>query len=101
MTLADPDSVAKVLITAITTPRPRTLYTAGRGAGMLPMIGRLPDPLADAIIAPPSRSRGSHADGLELICRWLPCRIVAGVDPAEPPHESQWWPGRGSMRLAR
>lgn len=51
MTLADPDSVAKVLVTAVTTPRPRTLYTAGRGAGMLPMIGRLPDPLADAVIA--------------------------------------------------
>lgn len=51
MALADPDSIAKVLVTAITTPRPRTLYTAGRGAGMLPMIGRLPDPLADAIIA--------------------------------------------------
>lgn len=51
MALADPDSIAKVLVTAITTPRPRTLYTAGRGAGMLPMIGRLPDPLADAVIA--------------------------------------------------
>ena len=51
MTLADPDSIAKVLVTAVTTARPRTLYTAGRGAGMLPMIGRLPDPLADAIIA--------------------------------------------------
>ncbi|MGY0389424.1 SDR family NAD(P)-dependent oxidoreductase [Nocardioides sp. WG-D5] len=51
MTLADPNSIAKVLVTAVTTARPRTLYTAGRGAGMLPMIGRLPDPLADAIIA--------------------------------------------------
>ncbi|MBG6098066.1 SDR family NAD(P)-dependent oxidoreductase [Nocardioides luteus] len=51
MTLADPDSIAKVLVTAVTTARPRTLYTAGRGAGMLPMVGRLPDPLADAIIA--------------------------------------------------
>ncbi|EGD43131.1 oxidoreductase, short chain dehydrogenase/reductase family [Nocardioidaceae bacterium Broad-1] len=51
MTLADPESIAEVLVTAVTTARPRTLYTAGRGAGMLPMIGRLPDPLADAIIA--------------------------------------------------
>ena len=51
MALADPDSIAKVLVTAITTPRPRTLYTAGRGAGILPLIGRLPDPLADAVIA--------------------------------------------------
>lgn len=49
--LADPDVVAGVLVRAITTARPRTLYTAGRGAGLLPLVGRLPDSLSDAVVA--------------------------------------------------
>jgi NAD(P)-dependent dehydrogenase (short-subunit alcohol dehydrogenase family) len=51
MALADPSSIARVLVRAITTPRPRTLYTAGRGAGLLPMVGRLPDTVSDALVS--------------------------------------------------
>ncbi|MFI2364620.1 SDR family NAD(P)-dependent oxidoreductase [Promicromonospora sp. NPDC019610] len=50
MTLADPGAVAKVLVRAITTPRPRTMYTAGRGAGLLPMLAHLPDRVSDALV---------------------------------------------------
>lgn len=51
MSLADPEAVAQVLVRAITDRRPRTRYSAGRGAGMLPMLGRLPDGLSDALVA--------------------------------------------------
>jgi NAD(P)-dependent dehydrogenase (short-subunit alcohol dehydrogenase family) len=50
MKLADPAAVATVLVRAITAPRPRTVYPAGPGARLLPMISRLPDPLSDAIV---------------------------------------------------
>jgi NAD(P)-dependent dehydrogenase (short-subunit alcohol dehydrogenase family) len=49
--LADPESVAKVLVTAITAPRPRTVYYAGSGAKLLPTLAKLPDRLGDRVIA--------------------------------------------------
>ncbi|MEV4687420.1 SDR family NAD(P)-dependent oxidoreductase [Microbacterium sp. LWH3-1.2] len=49
--LADPDDVAKVLVEAITARRPKTVYYAGRGANVLPMLSRLPDRLGDRVIA--------------------------------------------------
>ncbi|WP_280400922.1 SDR family NAD(P)-dependent oxidoreductase [Nocardia carnea] len=51
LSLADPETIASVLVRAITARRPRTRYTAGRGAALLPAVGRLPDPLADAVVA--------------------------------------------------
>lgn len=51
LSLADPETVAKVLFRAITDRRPRTRYPAGRGAELLPRIGRLPDRISDALVA--------------------------------------------------
>ncbi|WP_324013091.1 SDR family NAD(P)-dependent oxidoreductase [Microbacterium sp. JZ37] len=49
--LADPDSVAAVLVRAITARRPRTVYFAGRGARVLPMLSALPDRMGDRLVA--------------------------------------------------
>ncbi|MBF6174829.1 SDR family NAD(P)-dependent oxidoreductase [Nocardia blacklockiae] len=51
MPLEKPQAIASVLVKAITAKRPRTRYTAGRGAGLLSAVGRLPDPISDAVVA--------------------------------------------------
>ncbi|WP_147437638.1 hypothetical protein [Streptomyces radicis] len=51
MSLADPDDIAKVLVKAVHARRPKALWTAGRGAGLLPTIGRLPTGLSDRVVA--------------------------------------------------
>lgn len=63
MSLADPVAVASVLVRAITARRPRTVYPAGPGARLLPIIGRLPDSLSDAVVARAIGIAGIEAPG--------------------------------------
>ena len=45
-----PEVVAKAVAHALLAKRPRTRYTVGRGAGMMPLVRLLPDRLRDTLV---------------------------------------------------
>ena len=45
------DAAAKVIAQAVTARKPRTRYTVGREAALLPLLTILPDPMLDCILA--------------------------------------------------
>jgi NAD(P)-dependent dehydrogenase (short-subunit alcohol dehydrogenase family) len=51
-----PEAVARVIATALTTPRPRTRYLVGREAKIAAVIATLPDRLRDRLILRQGRS---------------------------------------------
>lgn len=59
------DDAARVIAKAVTTARPRTRYTVGRGAALLTCLSRvLPDRVLDRIIAASLRP---HVTGLAQV----------------------------------
>jgi NAD(P)-dependent dehydrogenase (short-subunit alcohol dehydrogenase family) len=72
--LADSDVVAKVLVRAITTPRPKTVYYAGNGAKVLPTLARMPDRLGDRLVA------GSFGLSASIARRPVPRRASDAVE---------------------
>jgi hypothetical protein len=45
------EEVARVIADAITSKRPRTRYTVGREAALLPLLAILPDRMLDCVLA--------------------------------------------------
>jgi hypothetical protein len=45
------DAAAKVIAQAVTARKPRTRYTIGREAALLPLLTTLPDRMLDRILA--------------------------------------------------
>ena len=73
---APADEAGPVIADAITSKRPRTRYTVGREAALLPLLAILPDRMLDRILAAALRPHFSQGERMMTFAGHDACREV-------------------------